>query len=94
MTLFFSSMLSWLLAKSPKLFRVWRDFSLDDTIPEHERSQLAVWEYPVSDKYTKMWTNMQDTGLPLSMEDALSLVRLSPTQSEGFALIADATDVR
>ena len=48
----------------------------------------------MSDKYTKMWTNMQDTGLPLSMEDALSLVRLSPTQSEGFALIADATDVR
>ena len=37
---------------------------------------------------------MLDTGLPKTMEEALVLVRESPTQSEGFALIADATDVR
>ena len=37
---------------------------------------------------------MLETGLPKTMEEALVLVRESPTQSEGFALIADATDVR
>ena len=37
---------------------------------------------------------MLETGLPKTMEEGLVLVRESPTQSEGFALIADATDVR
>ena len=68
--------------------------SLDNTISEFERAKLAVWDYPVSDKYTKIWQNMRDTGLPGNMADALEKVRASPTQSEGFALIADATDVR
>ena len=37
---------------------------------------------------------MKDTGLPMSMEDALVRVRSSSTSSSGFALIADATDVK
>ena len=41
-----------------------------------------------------MWSNMKDTGLPMNMEEALEKVRASETQSSGFALIADATDVR
>ena len=28
--------------------------SLDDSLTELERSKLAVWDYPVSDKYTKV----------------------------------------
>ena len=28
--------------------------SLDNSIPEYERSKLAVSEYPVSDKFTKV----------------------------------------
>ena len=37
-----------------KLFRVWKEMSLDNTISEYERSKLAVWDYPVSDKFTKV----------------------------------------
>ena len=37
-----------------RMFRVWKDMSLDNTISEYERSKLAVWDYPVSDKYTKV----------------------------------------
>ena len=33
--------------------------SLNDTMTELERSKLAVWDYPVSDKYTKIWQSMQ-----------------------------------
>jgi len=77
-----------------RFYEVWKDMSLDNTISEYERSKLAVWDYPVSDKYTKIWSNMKDTGLPMNMEEALVRVRESLTQSSGFALIADATDVK
>lgn len=33
--------------------------SLNDSMNEVERSKLAVWDYPVSDKYTKIWQSMQ-----------------------------------
>ena len=45
-------------------------------------------------RWKKMWYTMQRYGLPKNMEEALELVRASPTQTEGFALLADATDVR
>ena len=31
--------------------------SLDNSLSEFERSKLAVWDYPVSDKYTKVMQN-------------------------------------
>ena len=37
---------------------------------------------------------MTGVGLPMNMDEALERVRASETQSTGFALIADATDVR
>ena len=39
--------------------RIWKDMSLNDSMTEVERSKLAVWDYPVSDKYTKIWQSMQ-----------------------------------
>ena len=70
--------------------------SLDNITSEHERSKLAVWDYPVSDKFLKMWTNMQEI-LYTDMDHALDRVRKTKKvkgNEEGFALIADATDVR
>ena len=29
--------------------------SSDNNITEYMRAKLAVWDYPVSDKYTKIW---------------------------------------
>ncbi len=40
--------------------RIWKDMSLNDSMSNYERAQLAVWDYPVSDKYTKMWQSMQE----------------------------------
>ena len=34
--------------------RVWKDVSLDPDVPIKERAKLAVWDFPVSDKYGKV----------------------------------------
>ncbi|CAG0883411.1 unnamed protein product [Cyprideis torosa] len=71
-----------------KFYQIWKEMSLNDSMDPVERAKLAVWDYPVSDKYTKIWQSMQETGLPNSFEKALDQVRASPSSTEGFAYIA------
>ncbi|XP_074039015.1 ionotropic receptor 25a isoform X1 [Leptinotarsa decemlineata] len=77
-----------------KFYEIWKDMSLNDSLSEVERAKLAVWDYPVSDKYTKMWQAMKEAGLPNTMEEALEKVRASKSSSEGFAFLGDATDIK
>ncbi|KAJ8927535.1 hypothetical protein NQ314_019992 [Rhamnusium bicolor] len=70
------------------------NMSLNDSLSEVERAKLAVWDYPVSDKYTKMWQAMKEAGLPNTLKEAVSKVRASKSSSEGFAFLGDATDIR
>lgn len=49
--------------------------SLDDTLNPVERAKLAVWDYPVSNKYTKLWETMKLSGFPHSLEEALTSVK-------------------
>lgn len=66
--------------------------SLNDSLPDVERAKLAVWDYPVSDKYTKIFQTMKDAGFPQNMEEALDRVnRDKPTE---FAFIGDASDIK
>jgi glutamate receptor, ionotropic, invertebrate len=58
-----------------RFYEIWKDMSLNDSLSAVERSKLAVWDYPVSDKYTKMWQAMQEAGLPNSLEEAVGRVR-------------------
>ncbi|XP_050348568.1 ionotropic receptor 25a isoform X2 [Nymphalis io] len=74
--------------------RIWKEMSLNDSLSDVERAKLAVWDYPVSDKYSKMWQAMKEAGLPNSIEEAIERVRASKSSSEGFAWLGDATDVR
>lgn len=76
-----------------RFYEIWKDMSLNDSLSPVERSKLAVWDYPVSDKYTKMWQAMQEAGLPNSLEQAVARVRNS-TPASGFAFLGDATDIR
>lgn len=55
-----------------RFYEIWKDMSLNDTLTPVERSKLAVWDYPVSDKYTKMWQAMQEAGLPNTLEQGAS----------------------
>lgn len=76
-----------------RFYEIWKDMSLNDSLSPVERSKLAVWDYPVSDKYTKMWQAMQEAGLPNTVEEAVGRVRNS-TAASGFAYLGDATDIR
>lgn len=68
--------------------------SLNDSLSDVERAKLAVWDYPVSDKYTKMWQAMKESGLPNTLDEAVARVKASKSTSEGFAFLGDATDVK
>lgn len=70
----------------------WKNVSLDDTLTAFERAKYAIWEYPVSTKYTKLWEAMEKTTFPDSTEDAIKLVE-SSTAISGFAFLGDATDI-
>lgn len=48
--------------------------SLSNSISPLERARLAVWDYPVSDKYTKLWNNMQGNTFPRSTNEAIEMV--------------------
>ena len=65
------------------------DLFLGDIISEDEKSTLPVWDFPVNDKYTKLWKKMKEFQIPQSFDEALERVRSSPSQSEGFALLGD-----
>lgn len=66
--------------------------SLNDSMSEYERSQLAVWDYPVSDKYTKMWQAMAENTPPKTFEEAVERVRGKHSngtdkETDGFAFL-------
>ncbi|KAI1287393.1 Glutamate receptor [Halotydeus destructor] len=73
-----------------RFYEVWKDLSLDDNLEEDERAMLAVWDYPVSDKYTKIWAQMSEAKFPVTYEDAIAKIKQSKGR-EGFALIAETT---
>ncbi|CAB3227099.1 unnamed protein product [Arctia plantaginis] len=77
-----------------RFYEIWKEMSLNDSLSDVERAKLAVWDYPVSDKYSKMWQAMQEAGLPNTIEEAIQRVRDSKSSSEGFAWLGDATDVK
>ncbi|XP_012940304.1 ionotropic receptor 25a [Aplysia californica] len=69
-----------------RFYEIWKNMSLNDNLAAVERAQLAVWDYPVSDKYTKLWQTMQDSHFPSNKTEAVHRVL-----NEDFAFISDAT---
>lgn len=62
--------------------------SLNDSMSDYERSQLAVWDYPVSDKFTKMWQAMQENSPPTDFQLAVERVRGNDSKTnDGFAFL-------
>ncbi|XP_066596755.1 ionotropic receptor 25a [Prorops nasuta] len=76
-----------------RFYEIWKDMSLNDSLSEIERAKLAVWDYPVSDKYTKMFQAMKEAGFPKTTEEALRRVRRLDSNNE-FAFIGDASTIK
>ncbi|KAK2587124.1 hypothetical protein KPH14_002886 [Odynerus spinipes] len=76
-----------------RFYEIWKDMSLNDSLSEVERAKLAVWEYPVSDKYTKMFQAMKEAEFPANEEQAIRRV-LRLDSSNEFAFIGDASTIK
>lgn len=69
--------------------------SLNDSLSDVERAKLAVWDYPVSDKYTKMFQAMKETGFPADIDEALKRIRQEGQYANNeFAFIEDASTIK
>ncbi|RWS04533.1 glutamate receptor ionotropic: kainate 2-like protein [Dinothrombium tinctorium] len=66
------------------------DMSLNDSLSEDERAKLAIWDYPISDRSTKIWSQVKEPdSMPKSYEAGLAAMKSSKTHKEGFALVVD-----
>ena len=52
-----------------RFFNIWKDLILNQSLSPFERTKFAVWEYPMTNKYTKIWQTIQKTGLLNSWEE-------------------------
>ncbi|RLU19384.1 ObirIr25a.2 [Ooceraea biroi] len=78
-----------------RFYEIWKDMSLNDSLSDVERAKLAVWDYPVSDKYTKMFQAMKEAGFPSSIDEALRRIRSEgPYANNQFAYIGDASTIK
>ncbi|CAG7815474.1 unnamed protein product [Allacma fusca] len=77
-------------------YEYWRDLSLDDSLSDFNRSQLAVWTYPVSDKYTKLWQSMVTNRPPHTYRDGVTRALYVNKENPSliFALIGEETDMK
>ncbi|KAK6763794.1 hypothetical protein RB195_024212 [Necator americanus] len=74
-----------------RFYNIWKEMSLNESMSLRDRARLAVWDYPVSDKFTNMWRYMQESTLPENMDAAVQRVL---TSEQGFAFIGDATEIK
>ncbi|XP_046352785.2 ionotropic receptor 25a-like [Haliotis rufescens] len=65
-------------------YTIWKDMSMGGG-----NNSLAVWDYPLGDKYVNIWKNMEDTGLFNSTEQAVSSVL-----GGGVAFITDSPIIK
>lgn len=54
---------------------IWKEMSLNDSLTQIEKTKMAIWEYPVYDKYTKIWRSIKKTGMPKNLEQAIYRIR-------------------
>ncbi len=75
-----------LIHKLSTLIRVWKDLSLNDSLNEDERAQLAVWDYPIGDKFTKIWAQIEEVKCFKSYSEAIAKIKRT-RKRDGHALI-------
>uniref|UniRef100_A0A0N4ZCL6 PBPe domain-containing protein n=1 Tax=Parastrongyloides trichosuri TaxID=131310 RepID=A0A0N4ZCL6_PARTI len=74
-----------------KFYNIWKEISLNESMNSMDKAKLAVWDYPVSEKFSNLWRIMQQSKLPDSTKEAINRVL---TSENGFAFIGDALDIQ
>lgn len=67
--------------------------SLNKSLSEYEKTKLAVWEYPVEEKYTKIYNAMKNTGFFADLQEAVNSVR-EINRTRQFAYVGEAMRIR
>lgn len=67
--------------------------SLNYSLPDWEKHKLIVWEYPVEEKYTKIYNEMEKTGFLADVQEAINNVR-KINRTREFAYIGQTTLIR
>lgn len=65
-------------------FRIWKELSLKSNYKPQERAKLAVWEYPMVERFTTIWESMANAKFPDTLEDAEKRVAKG-----GYALLSE-----
>lgn len=77
-----------------RFYQRWQDMTMNDSLTSLERRKLVVWEYPLSDKFTRIWQHIQAMpDRPRTLGEAVERVRNS-TATAGFAYLGDAADIQ
>jgi len=77
-----------------KFYQIWKNMSLNQALPPEIRAQFTVWDYPISDKYTKILAQMYQAKMPKSYDEGVRRTRASKSAQDGFAFIADAVQIK
>ena len=67
--------------------------SADNEITEYQRTKLAVWDYPVIDRFTKMIARWGGDYYG-NISHAIESVQMSYNESVGWAWFGDASDIK
>jgi len=71
----------------------WKEIAMNESLTQNERSDLAIWDYPVSRKWTKLWDRVRSSGPPADLEEAFGRIQASPKLYKGFAYIGSEIDI-
>ncbi|XP_014217255.1 ionotropic receptor 25a-like [Copidosoma floridanum] len=74
-----------------EFYEIWKSLTLSDKLTPYEKSKLAVWEYPLEDKYHKIHAAVMSHNPVEDLEEGLGRFTSKYTR---FALITESTDVR
>ena len=69
-----------------KFLKLWKNVSMTDS--ELSAKSFAVWDYPLSDVFTRLWLNMNLTGWVKNLDEGVKKVRESD-DNQPFGLILD-----
>ncbi|RCN39163.1 hypothetical protein ANCCAN_14919 [Ancylostoma caninum] len=72
-----------------RFYNIWKEMSLNESMSPRDRARLAVWDYPVSDKFTNMWR----TEVLHKFSECEQLCGGSST-SRGNLVPGDATEIK